>query len=81
MTDEQIDAVTRSFLAATVSCARCHDHKFDPVPTADYYTLAGIFRSTDLCAGVRMPRERQEPAHAPGAGQPRMTVDVHVRAR
>ncbi|WP_435018323.1 DUF1549 domain-containing protein [Tundrisphaera sp. TA3] len=51
--DEQIDTVSRSVLGLTVSCARCHDHKFDPIPTADYYALAGIFRSTDLCAGVR----------------------------
>jgi cytochrome c553 len=51
--DEQIDTVTRSVLALTASCARCHDHKFDPIPTADYYALAGIFHSTDLCAGVR----------------------------
>ncbi|MCI0455627.1 MAG: PSD1 and planctomycete cytochrome C domain-containing protein [Gemmataceae bacterium] len=51
--DEQIDAVTRSVLALTVSCARCHDHKFDPIPTTDYYALAGIFTSTDNCAGVR----------------------------
>jgi len=51
--DEQIDAVTRSVLGLTVSCARCHDHKFDPVPTTDYYALAGIFTSTDNAAGVR----------------------------
>ncbi len=51
--DEQIDAVGRGILGTTVSCARCHDHKFDPIPTADYYALAGIFRSTDLCAGLR----------------------------
>ena len=51
--DEQIDTVSRSVLALTVSCARCHDHKFDPIPTTDYYALAGIFRSTDLCAGLR----------------------------
>jgi cytochrome c553 len=51
--DEQIDAVSRSVLALTVSCARCHDHKFDPIPTTDYYALAGIFTSTDNCAGVR----------------------------
>ena len=44
--DEQIDAVSRVFLGMTVSCARCHDHKFDPIPTQDYYALAGIFRST-----------------------------------
>ena len=51
--DEQIDAVTRSVLALSVSCARCHDHKFDPIPVTDYYALAGIFTSTDDCAGVR----------------------------
>jgi hypothetical protein len=51
--DEQIDAVSRSVLAVTASCARCHDHKFDPIPTTDYYALAGIFRSTDLCDGLR----------------------------
>ncbi len=51
--DEQIDTVTRSVLGLTVSCARCHDHKFDPIPVTDYYALAGIFTSTDDCAGVR----------------------------
>ncbi|MBB5033780.1 PSD1 and planctomycete cytochrome C domain-containing protein [Prosthecobacter vanneervenii] len=51
--DEQIDAVTRSLLALTVNCARCHDHKFDPVSTSEYYALAGIFTSTESSAGVR----------------------------
>jgi hypothetical protein len=51
--DEQIDTVSRAVLGLTVSCARCHDHKFDPIPTTDYYALAGIFQSTDLCAGLR----------------------------
>jgi len=51
--DEQIDTVSRSILGLTASCARCHDHKFDPIPTSDYYAMAGIFFSTDLCAGVR----------------------------
>jgi hypothetical protein len=51
--DEQIDTVSRSLLGLTVSCARCHDHKFDPIPTVDYYALAGIFHSSELCAGVR----------------------------
>ncbi len=51
--DEQIDAVSRAVLGLTASCARCHDHKFDPIPQADYYALAGIFTSTDLCAGLR----------------------------
>jgi hypothetical protein len=51
--DDQIDAVSRSVLGLTVSCARCHDHKFDPIPTTDYYSLAGIFTSTDNAAGLR----------------------------
>jgi hypothetical protein len=51
--DEQIDTVTRSVLGLTVSCARCHDHKFDPISTRDYYGLAGIFTSTELCDGLR----------------------------
>jgi cytochrome c553 len=51
--DEQIDTLTRSTLALTASCARCHDHKFDPIPQHDYYALAGIFQSTDLCAALR----------------------------
>ena len=44
--DHQIDRIGRTFLGQTLACARCHDHKFDPVPTADYYSLAGIFHST-----------------------------------
>ena len=44
--DEQVDVVTKAFLAQTVGCARCHDHKFDPVTHADYYAMAGILVST-----------------------------------
>jgi len=44
--DEQIDTVSKVFLGLTVSCARCHDHKFDPILTKDYYALASIFAST-----------------------------------
>jgi hypothetical protein len=50
--DDQIDTVTRSSLALTVGCARCHDHKFDPIPTSDYYALAGIFTSTQDGIGL-----------------------------
>jgi hypothetical protein len=46
--DEQIDTIGRAFLGMTLGCARCHDHKFDPVPTKDYYALVGIFRSTKV---------------------------------
>ena len=51
--DEKIDATSRAFLALTVSCARCHDHKTDPISAHDYYALAGIFTSTEDGAGVR----------------------------
>ncbi len=52
--DEQVNVVGRAFLAEPVGCARCHDHKFDPIPTADYYALAGIMRSTTTMGGERM---------------------------
>ena len=45
--DEQLETIGRAFLAQTIGCARCHDHKFDPIPTRDYYALAAIFRSTE----------------------------------
>ncbi|MEZ5351093.1 MAG: DUF1549 and DUF1553 domain-containing protein [Bryobacteraceae bacterium] len=48
--DEQIDVTGRAFLGLTIACARCHDHKFDPVTTKDYYALAGIFASTKQLA-------------------------------
>ncbi|HAB17998.1 MAG TPA: hypothetical protein DCE44_16305 [Verrucomicrobiales bacterium] len=44
--DDRIDVVTRGTMGLTVSCARCHDHKFDPIPTADYYALYGVFNSS-----------------------------------
>jgi hypothetical protein len=44
--DERVDALTRGVLGMTVACARCHDHKFDPIPTKDYYGLVGVFAST-----------------------------------
>ena len=45
--DDRIDVVTRGLMGLTVSCARCHDHKFDPIPTKDYYSLHGVFASTE----------------------------------
>ena len=44
--NDRIDVTSKAFLGLTVSCARCHDHKFDPIPTADYYSLYGIFASS-----------------------------------
>jgi Protein of unknown function (DUF1553)/Protein of unknown function (DUF1549)/Planctomycete cytochrome C len=48
MVDDQIDTVGKAFLGLTLGCARCHDHKFDPVSQEDYYALAGIFYSTHI---------------------------------
>ena len=44
--DDRVDTFSRAFLGLTVACARCHDHKFDPIPTEDYYSIAGIFNNT-----------------------------------
>jgi Protein of unknown function (DUF1553)/Protein of unknown function (DUF1549)/Planctomycete cytochrome C len=44
--DEQLNTLCQAFMGLTMGCARCHDHKFDPIPTTDYYALAGIFKST-----------------------------------
>jgi cytochrome c553 len=58
--DEQIDVTTRVVMGLSVACARCHDHKFDPIPQTDYYALAGIFQSTEtLFGGSSNQRVRQ----------------------
>jgi hypothetical protein len=67
LADEQIDTTTRVFLGTSVACARCHDHKFDPIRQSDYYAMAGIFRSTETFFGnppneygnVNTPQMRQ----------------------
>jgi hypothetical protein len=65
--DEQIDTVSRTMLGLTIGCARCHDHKFDPISSKDYYSLAGIFYSTKTMADrafVSKWMERQLPSQA-----------------
>ena len=52
LVDEQIDATSQSMLGLTLACARCHDHKFDPVTQKDYYALAGIFLSSETLFGT-----------------------------
>src|SRR5579863_124129 len=49
--NDQIDVVGRAFLGLSLACARCHDHKFDPISTRDYYALAGIFFSSRIIPG------------------------------
>jgi hypothetical protein len=51
--DEQIDTLGRALLGLSVACARCHDHKFDPIPNADYYALAGVLASTRTLDGIK----------------------------
>ena len=51
--DEQIDTLGRAFVGLTLGCARCHDHKFDPIAAADYYRLAGIFKSTKTMESLK----------------------------
>ncbi|MCI0356883.1 MAG: PSD1 and planctomycete cytochrome C domain-containing protein [Planctomycetaceae bacterium] len=69
--DEKIDAVSRTFLGLTVACARCHDHKFDPITTRDYYALAGVFANTQQ---VDRPLLDPEPAEA--VRQARRQIDA-----
>ncbi|MFD2256349.1 PSD1 and planctomycete cytochrome C domain-containing protein [Luteolibacter algae] len=52
LVDEQIDTLGKAMLGTTISCARCHDHKFDPIPQSDYYSMAGIFQSSDTKFGT-----------------------------
>ncbi len=60
--DDRIDVVTKGFLALSVTCARCHDHKFDPIPTLDYYALHGVFSSsTEPREGVELPSNKDTP--------------------
>jgi mono/diheme cytochrome c family protein len=54
---DRIDTLTRGFLGLTVACARCHDHKYDPIPTTDFYALEGVFASTDYVEIPAAPKE------------------------
>jgi hypothetical protein len=55
--DDKVDTVTRGFLGLTVSCARCHDHKYDPIPQRDYYSLAGVFNGCQLVEAPLAPAD------------------------
>jgi cytochrome c553 len=62
LVDEQIDAIGQGLLATTIACARCHDHKFDPIPQRDYYAMAGIFMSTDTAYGTYRTQGNDHPS-------------------
>ncbi len=60
--DEQIDTLSQAFLGITIACARCHDHKFDPIPQKDYYALAGILMSSETLYGTSNSVQNNHPA-------------------
>jgi cytochrome c553 len=62
LVDEQIDVVSQSMLGLSLACARCHDHKFDPVTQRDYYALAGIFLSTETLYGTYPQQQNNHPS-------------------
>ena len=73
--DEQIETLGRAFLGMTFGCARCHDHKFDPLPTADYYALAAIFKSTRTMDDLKTIAKWHEPEVA--TPEQRAVVEAH----
>src|SRR5205807_8895771 len=76
--DEQLDTIGRAFLAQTLGCARCHDHKFDPIPTRDYYALAGILRSTKTLSHANVSQWLEVPL--PVEPQREKALKAHERA-
>lgn len=58
--DDRVDVTTRGFLAFTAACAQCHDHKFDPIPTRDFYALQGVFSNTEPHEEPLAPKESVE---------------------
>ena len=81
MVDELIDVTMRSVLGLTVACARCHDHKFDPISSSDYYALAGIFSSTAPLYGTIKQKYSKHPtdlvAIGPNARQMHIAAEAH----
>ena len=59
--DEQLDTLGRAFMAQTIGCARCHDHKFDPIPTRDYYAMAGILKNSRTLVHSNVSKWIEEP--------------------
>ena len=88
LVDEQIDVTTRVVLGVSVACARCHDHKFDPIQQQDYYAMAGIFESTSTHYGtLNSGRNRQPnnelilPVADPSSYDERLTPDKTAKLR
>jgi hypothetical protein len=73
--DEQLDVISKGLLGQTVTCARCHDHKFDPIPTADYYALAGILRNVQALRDANVSQWVEVPL--PAAPEVEAAVKKH----
>jgi hypothetical protein len=79
--DEQLDVITKGFLGQTVTCARCHDHKFDPIPTKDYYALAGILRNAKAMEHANVSKWIEVPLPADPAEEAVLAAMKVVTAR
>jgi len=74
--DEQMDTASRAFMGLTVGCARCHDHKFDPIPQADYYALGGIFKSSKTMENFKVVATWHEYVLAPPEDRERLRAHL-----
>lgn len=74
--DEQLDTIGQTFLGLTLGCARCHDHKFEPIPTADYYAMAGILTSTKVMERRYMLGQQRVMERLVGLGENGDTLDA-----
>lgn len=85
LADEQIDAMSQAMLGMTLACARCHDHKFDPVSQREYYALAGIFLSSDTRFGTAAIQQNRHPTELielpPGANAPVLAQSLPAAER
>ncbi|HBN74939.1 MAG TPA: hypothetical protein DD473_03775 [Planctomycetaceae bacterium] len=73
--DEQLDVISRGFLAQTITCARCHDHKFDPIPTRDYYAMAGILKNVKALNHANISKWIEVPL--PVSNEVQQKLDAH----
>ena len=85
LADEQLDATSEAFIGLTVSCARCHDHKFDPIFQSDYYAMAGIFLSTNTDYGTVSGPQNEEGSDlieiSPEANEPTVQKNLTPQER
>jgi hypothetical protein len=72
--DEQLDVIGKGLLGQTITCARCHDHKFDPIPTKDYYALAGILRNVNCLVTANVSTWTEVPLPAAAADEAKFTA-------